>query len=207
MKHEWKKHEKELYLPKNKPELIDVPELKFFVVDGRGNPNDEAFTEYIGVLYALSYAVRMSPKKGIEPPGYFEYTVYPLEGVWDLSEKGRAEGGPLNKDELIFSLMIRQPDFVTQGFAAEIIERTKKNKPHELLGSVRFETITEGPCVQMLHNGPYDDEPESFAGMEAWAEGKGLRRMLKTHREIYLTDARKTEPAKLKTVLRFRVEG
>ncbi len=205
MKHEWKKQEKQFYLPKNKPEIIEIPEMKFFTVSGEGNPNDAAFGEYIGVLYSLSYAVRMSPKKGLAPEGYFEYTVYPLEGVWSLTEKGIADySGSLDKDQLAFTLMIRQPDFVTDEYALETIERVKKNKPHELLDKADFQTLAEGQCIQMLHNGPYDDEPESFAMMEEYAESIGVERLSKNHREIYLSDARKTEPAKLKTVLRFQ---
>ncbi len=207
MKHEWKKQEKQFYLPKNKPEIIEIPEMKFFTVSGEGNPNDEALGEYIGVLYSLSYAVRMSPKKGLAPDGYFEYTVYPLEGVWSLTKKGIAENdGSLNKDHLAFTLMIRQPDFVTYEYALETIERLKKNKPHELLEKADFQTLAEGKCIQMLHNGPYDDEPESFAMMEEYAESIGVKRLSKNHREIYLSDARKTEPVKLKTVLRFECE-
>ena len=90
MKIEWKKQDKELYLPKNKPGLIDVPPLNFFAISGKGNPNDEFFSEYIGVLYALSYAVKMSPKSGNAPDEYFEYTVYPLEGVWSFEEGAKS---------------------------------------------------------------------------------------------------------------------
>ena len=118
MKHEWRKHEKNLYIPKNKPGYRNVPPMKFFCLEGKGNPNDPFFADYIGVLYSLSYAVKMSPKKGFAPAGYFDYTVYPLEGVWDLSEKGKENyTGQLDKNELIFKLMIRQPDFVNDDFA------------------------------------------------------------------------------------------
>ena len=132
MKHEWKKNEKQFYLPKNKPELISVPEFKFFTIEGNGNPNDEFFAEYIGVLYSLSYGIKMSPKKGIEPKGYFDYTVYPLEGVWDLNEKAKKSfDGTINKNDLVFKLMIRQPDFVDKDFALQILEQTTKKKPHD----------------------------------------------------------------------------
>ena len=108
MKHEWKKHEKQYYLPKTKPEFIEIPEMKFFVIEGNGNPNDDFFSEYIGILYSLAYAVRMSPKKGIAPHGYYEYTVYPLEGVWSLTAEGKASfNGAVDKNQLAFSLMIR----------------------------------------------------------------------------------------------------
>lgn len=207
MKHEWRKHEKELYLPKPKPTLVEVPAFSFFTISGKGNPNGDTFPAYIGVLYALSYAVKMSPKKQMAPEGYFDYTVYPLEGVWDLSEKAKANyDGKLNKDELIFTLMIRQPDFVDQVFFQQVLELTQKKKPHPLLEQVQFETIEEGTCVQMLHKGSYEEEPASFQQMEAFAATQQVERKSKRHREIYLNDARKTAPEKLKTVLRFQVE-
>lgn len=209
MKHEWRKAERTLYLPKATPELIRVPAFKFFVIEGEGNPNDSFFAEYIGVLYAVSYAVKMSAKKGIAPQGYFDYTVYPLEGVWDLKEYARANAmdGVLNKEALMFKLMIRQPDFVEAEFALEMLARTKKRKPHDLLERIRFETCEEGACIQMLHLGSYDNEPASFNMMEAYAEQCHYQRKEKTHREIYISDIRKVIPEKLKTVLRFKVTG
>ena len=117
MKFEWKKQEKELYLPKNYPEIVAVPKLKFFTLDGKGNPNDEEFSDAIGVLYSLAYAVKMLPKKGVMPEGYFDYTVYPLEGVWDLAKEAQARD-ILDKNSLIYTLMIREPDFVTDDLAA-----------------------------------------------------------------------------------------
>ncbi|MBU0528738.1 GyrI-like domain-containing protein [bacterium] len=208
MKYEWRKAEKKFYCPKPKPEKVVIPKFKFFTVAGEGNPNDEYFAEYIGALYSLSYAVKMSLKKGIVPKGYFDYTVYPLEGVWDINEDAKKEfSGTLNKDDLVFNLMIRQPNFVNQEFADMIIELVKKNKPHELLDKVKFDEIKDGTCVQMLHLGRYDDEPRSFKLMEEYAEENGLVRKSKVHREIYLSDARKVAPEKLKTVLRFQVKG
>lgn len=207
MKHEWRKHEKQFYLPKNKPEIIDIPEFKFFSIKGQGNPNDDHFPDYIAVLYSLSYAVRMSPKKGIAPEGYFEYTVYPLEGVWDIKDEAKDNyDGTLNKDDLLFNLMIRQADFVSEAYALETIDRVQKSKPHDLLKEVQFETITEGTCIQMMHLGSYDEEQESFTKMEAFAEEKGFIRVSHVHREIYLNDARKIPAEKLKTVLRFQIE-
>lgn len=207
MKHEWKKQEKELYLPKNKPETVHIPKFKFYTIEGAGNPNDDFFADYIEVLYTLSYGVKMSPKKGIAPQGYFEYSVYPLEGVWDITEEARKTyAGAINKDDLVFKLMIRQPDFVDGDFAMQILELTKKKKPNDLFDKVHFEEIAEGDCIQMLHQGSYDNEPESFRIMEAFAEKENYRRKSKIHREIYLSDARKTPPDKLRTVLRFGVE-
>ena len=204
MKHEWRKKEKDLYLPKNRPEVVDIPQMKFFTISGEGNPNDPLFGELTATLYALSYAIKMSYKKGLEPEGFYDYTVYPLEGIWDLSAEGRLKDS-FSKDDLVFKIMIRQPDFVDEPYARSTIERTKEKKPGDHYDKVVFETITEGKCVQMMHLGPYDDEPASFAKMEAFAEAEGLTRQSKMHREIYLSDPRKTAPEKMKTVLRFRV--
>jgi hypothetical protein len=206
MKYDWKKMEKAFYSPKNKPEKVIIPPMNFFSIRGEGNPNDPFFADYIGVLYALSYAVKMSPKSGSVPDNYFEYSVYPLEGVWDINDEAKQKNmDRLDKDSLIFNLMIRQPDFVTAEYAAEIIERARIKKAYPLLDKVKFEQIEEGNCIQMLHFGSYDSEPQSFAEMEAFAESQGLVRIHKTHREIYLSDARKTQSEKLKTVLRFQV--
>lgn len=207
MKHDWKINEKQFYLPKNKPELVSIPKFKFYTIAGKGNPNNAFFAEYIGVLYSLSYGIKMSPKKGIEPKGYFDYAIYPLEGVWDIDEEAKKSfNGTINKDELVFKLMIRQPDFVDIDFALQILEQTKKKKPHALLEHVNFEEITEGNCIQMLHLGSYDSEPESFRLMESFANLNNCSRISKIHREIYLSDARKVSPDKLKTVLRFGIE-
>lgn len=206
MKHEWKKHEKEIYMPKNKPEVVTVPEYKYFMIDGRGNPNNDEFSEVIGVLYSLSYAVKMMPKKGFVPEGYFDYTVYPLEGVWDLAEEARGLQ-KLDKDSLIYTVMIRQPDFVSEELALDVIESVKKKKPHRLIESVRFGTSEDGLSIQMMHMGPYDEEPQSFAMMEDYCEKMNMKRTSMIHREIYISDIRKTAPEKLKTVLRFKAEA
>jgi hypothetical protein len=207
MKHEWKKAEKQLYLPARNPELVNVPAFNFFTIEGKGNPNDAHFAEFIGVLYSLSYAIKMSPKKGFAPDGNFDYTVYPLEGVWDLTEEARKTyDGAFDKNDLVFKLMMRQPSFVDNGFALKMLELTKKNKSHDLLEKVKFEEVAEGKCIQMLHLGSYDSEPASFSLMEQFADKTGYKRVAKTHREIYLSDARKVSADKLKTVLRFRVE-
>jgi hypothetical protein len=205
MKHEWKKHEKNLYMPKAKPELVTVPQQKFFMIKGQGNPNSEEFSEKIGVLYSLAYAVRMMPKSGYTPEGYVEYTVYPLEGIWDLTEEGRKLAS-LDKDELVYTIMIRQPDFVTEDVVSRAFENVRKKKPHPLLEEVTFGTIEDGLSVQMLHIGSYDEEPQSFAAMNEYAKNNGLERMSMLHREIYLSDARKVEAEKLKTVLRYKVK-
>jgi hypothetical protein len=205
LKYEWKKNDKVLYMPKNQPEVITIPPMKFFMLNGKGNPNNDSFSEAVGVLYSLSYGIKMMPKKGTTPEGYFEYTVFPLEGVWDLAEEARGLE-VLDKDSLIYTIMIRQPDFVTDELAQSVIENTKLKKPHPLLENVQFGSIEDGLCVQMLHIGPYDTETESFNKMEAFCKENNLRRVSKIHREIYITDFRKTAPEKLKTVLRFKAE-
>lgn len=204
-KFEWKKNDKELYLPKSKPEVIDVPSFNFFMIDGKGNPNSQEFSDAVGVLYSLAYTLKMLPKKGITPEGYYDYTVFPLEGVWDLAEEAR-KLDVLDKDSLIYTIMIRQPDFVTDELSREVIEMVKIKKPHPLLNNVRFASLEEGLCVQMLHIGSYDDEPASFLMMEDFCEQNNLKRISKIHREIYISDVRKTESHKLKTVLRFKAE-
>lgn len=206
MKHEWRKHEKQLYLPKQKPELVTVPKQKFLMIEGVGDPNSEAFAQKIEPLYSLSYGIRMMPKQGYRPEGYFEYTVYPLEGIWDLTAKGR-QLDALDKGELIYTIMIRQPDFVTPEIVALALEKVQQKKPHPYLADVKFGEIEEGLCIQMLHVGPYDTEPESFAKMDAYAAENNLTRLSMTHREIYLSDTRRVEPAKLKTVLRYKVQA
>lgn len=208
MKHEWKKSEKSFYFPNVKPEKIVVPKFNFYTIQGEGNPNDDSFAEYVGVLFSLSYAIKMGLKSGeVVPKNYTDYAVYPLEGVWDINEEAkRSTAGKLDKNTLVYKLMIRQPAFITADFAAQNIELTKKKKPHPLLDQVKFETIEEGSCVQMLHMGSFDNEPLSFKLMEQFAEEQQLKRKSLTHREIYLSDARKTIPERLRTILRFQVE-
>lgn len=205
MKHEWRKHEKELYVPKTKPTLVKVPKQKFITIKGKGNPNYEDFSERIGVLYSIAYAIRMMPKNGYTSVGYNEYTVYPLEGVWDLTEEGRVSQG-LNKDELLYTIMIRQPEFVTTEIFERALNTVKKKKPHPLLDEMVFEEIEDGLSVQMLHVGSYDDEPITFEQMKAFINEQNLKIVSLKHREIYLSDFRKVTPDKLKTVLRYRVE-
>lgn len=208
MKHEWKKTEKKFYFPNVIPEKIVVPKFNFYTIEGEGNPNDDDFAEHVSVLFSLSYAIKMGLKSSeVVPKNYTDYAVYPLEGVWDITEEAKLNmNGKLDKNTLVYKLMIRQPAFITADFAAENIELTKKKKPHQLLGQVKFETIEEGSCIQMLHMGSFDNEPLSFKLMEQFAEEQQLKRKSLTHREIYLSDARKTIPERLRTILRFQVE-
>lgn len=207
MKHEWRKHEKGIYLPKNKPEIVELPAYNFALVSGEGNPNLPTFSNYIEALYAISYGIKMGLKKGEQPKGYQDYTVYPLEGVWDITDEAKKRfTGTINKDDLVFDLMIRQPNFITKEVFDQAQQTAFVKKENSLINEVKFIQATEGKCVQMLHLGSYDNEPATFEIMEKFAEDQGFTRVSKIHREIYLSDARKVAPEKLKTVLRFNVK-
>ena len=214
-KHDWKKSEKTLYAPGAKPLEVSVPAMGFFLVDGQGSPDDPAFEQAVAALYALAYAVRMSAKNGTQPPGYFEFSVYPLEGIWSLggasleaaslAYREKRPAPAFDRKDLIYTLMIRQPDFVQADYADQVIERVKAKKSLPTLAAARFQVEAASRCVQMLHGGPYTDEPASFRLMEEFCRQASLARVGHDHREIYLSDARKVAPEKLKTILRFPV--
>ncbi|HOQ01978.1 MAG TPA: GyrI-like domain-containing protein [Acetivibrio clariflavus] len=199
---DYKKAFKELYLPKNNPSIVDVPAMTFAIIDGQGDPNGEDFALATEALYSFSYSVKMSYKSKDVPKGYYDYTVFPLEGVWDLVDKSK----PItDKSNFAYSIMIRQPDFLTEELFKRFVNEAKNKKPNVYLEKIRYVTITEGLCCQMLHIGSYDDEPASFEKMEQFCRDNGYERICLKHREIYLSDPRKTEADKLKTVLRFNV--
>lgn len=202
-KHEWRKHEKALYVPKQAPIQLEVPAFKYIVMDGVGNPNNKEFSDAVETLYSVSYGIRMLPKKGIIPEGYFEYTVYPLEALWKQIEEKEV----FDKNNLQYRIMMRQPDFVTEDLLAQVLEIVAKKKPLDRLTEVKLECIQDGDCVQALHVGSYDDESATLAKLDEFCKANGMERTSKWHREIYLSDARKTEPEKLKTVLRFQVKN
>lgn len=204
MKHEWRKKEKDIYLPKTTPTIYNDFQKMYITVQGKGHPESETFSLNIELLYALSYSIRMMPKNGVTPEGYYEYTVYPLEGIWDLSEEGR-KLDYLDKNHFVYKLMIRQPDFISEDLFRTAIEHVRAKKKQLPVDMAKFEQLADGLCVQMMHNGSYDDEPASFMLMDTYCEEHGLTRIDKRHKEIYLTDARKTAPEKLKTVLRYKV--
>ncbi|WP_429948420.1 GyrI-like domain-containing protein [Enterococcus sp. AZ101] len=206
MKFEWRKQEKELYLPKEKPIKINVPEQKFYTLSGQGDPNGQQFSEEVSALYALSYGIRMLAKKGLISKEPFEYTVYPLEGLWTLSDEAVAEGRAFDKADLVYKIMIRQPDFITEEIAFANLEQVTKKKPNPNNQKVKFETIEEGICVQMLHVGPYSEEGKTFEVMERYCSEHRLSRKTFSHREIYLSDGRKVAPEKMKTTLRYPVK-
>lgn len=206
MKYEWRKHEKNLYGTKKQPTLTEVPSQKFIMISGKGNPNNPDFSERVGVLYSSAYGIKMRYKKcyktNIESNTfeYDDYTVFPLEGVWSSSED------PLDKDSLEYTIMIRQPDFIIEDDFKESLEIVKKKKPHSLLEEVSFESLKDNLSVQMLHVGPFDNEPESFEVMDKFLEENNLERISSTHREIYLNNGNRTDPLKYKTILRYQVK-
>jgi hypothetical protein len=201
---DYKKTEKELYLPKTAPSVIDVPEMKFVAVDGKGDPNTSVeYSAAVELLYGLSYAIKMGSK------AVLEYVIPPLEGFWEVAGDFKGGGAAIaDKSKFIWTMLIRQPDFVT----AEVFETAKtalaKKKPNLDVSKARLETITEGLCVQVMHVGPYDDEPATVAALDRFAVENGYAIDMggtRRHHEIYLSDPRKAAPEKLKTVLRHPI--
>jgi hypothetical protein len=178
------------------------------MVNGIGDPNEEdgAYQKALTLLYALSYTVKMSKHGSFVPPGYFEYSVPPLEGLWWM-----ADGTPgvdyARKDGFAWTAMIRQPDFVTAEVFSWACGEVRRKKGIESSPS-RLETLDEGLCVQCMHLGPYEEEPATIAGIEAFIRSDGLvsdTGPKRRHHEIYLSDPRRTAPEKMKTVLRIPV--
>ncbi|MBD5146414.1 MAG: transcriptional regulator [Ruminococcus sp.] len=206
---DYKKEYKDLYQPAAKPSLIDVPEMRFFAVDGAGDPNTSpAYAEAMEILYGLSFTVKMSKMSGTQPEGYFEYVVPPLEGLWFADGVSFDGLNVSDKNKFKWVSMIRQPEFVTEkvfGWAKDILA---KKKPQLDLSKARFMTFTEGLCVQIMHKGPYDSEPESIMKLKRFAEENGLTEDFsaeRLHHEIYLSDPRKCAPERLRTVIRHPV--
>lgn len=200
---DYKKAFKDLYLPKKSPGIVDVPSMNFAMIKGEGDPNGEAFALAVAALYSFSYAVKMSYKSKNVPPEFYDYTVFPLEGVWDLLDKTKSTA---DKSNFAYVIMIRQPDFLTQVLFERFIAENKKKKPNVYLDKIKYGNIVEGLCCQMLHLGSYDDEPASFDMMEQFCQNSGYERISPQHREIYLSDPRRSESGKLKTVLRYQVK-
>jgi hypothetical protein len=204
-----KKALKELYLPPTRPTIVDVPAMTFVMVDGAGNPNDEggAYARAVRALYSLSYAIKMSPRAGGQPAGFFDFAVPPLEGLWTFPLE-QYDGVHVPKDALRWTSMIRLPEFVTPDVLDWARgEAARKNKDVDT-SRARVETWREGLCVQIMHIGPYDTEPESVERMHEWAEAQGCAVDLseqRRHHEIYVSDPRRAAPDKLKTVVRHPI--
>lgn len=201
MKYEWRKAEKSLYGVKASPKVVEVPQQSFIMLDGTGNPNLPGFAEEVSALYALAYAIKMDYKKSHTNQEIQDFTVYPLEGIWQQKEQGE-----LVKEELIYTIMIAQPSFISKEMVKEALEKVKVKKPNAHYEKIRFETIKEGKCLTMLHLGSFDSEPLSFAKMDAFCKENFLNRRSLFHREIYLNNLNRTSPDKLKTILRYQVE-
>ena len=201
------KQYKALYQPKTTPAIIDVPEMTFFAVDGRGNPNEPEgeYGKAVGLLYALSYTIKMSDKGKTPLPGFVPFRVAPLEGFWQMA--GGVPGVDYgNKDKFEWTSVIRQPDFVDESVFAWACEQVRKKKGIDT-ARARLLRFREGLCVQMMHIGPYDAEPASVARMDDFLAEHGYRNDLgvRRHHEIYLGDPSRTAPERLKTVLRHPV--
>lgn len=203
---DFKKEYKDLYMPRGGPVLITVPPMEFIMVDGSGDPNGSpAFQEAIEMLYGLSYSIKMSNKKGLQPEGYFEYVVPPLEGLW-WTENG--EFSLEMRSNWKWTLMIRQPEFVTNDTFAWARGEVARKRPGTPVEKARFETFDEGLCVQAMHAGPYSTEPETMAKINEFIALNDLEDALGSggkHHEIYLTDPRKGKPENQRTVLRHPV--
>ena len=203
MAFDFKKEYKEFYLPGNKPEIVNVPKANYIAVKGQGNPNaeDGEYKSAIAVLYAIAYTLKMSYKTDYKIDGYFEYVVPPLEGFWwDIDYS--------NKDGYKWISVIRLPDFISEKdfeWAKETAARKKKLD----CSKAYFLTVEEGLCVQIMHHGSFDDKPLTVEIMDRFIEEKGYENDMndiRFHHEIYLSDARKVDPSKWKTVIRHPIK-
>ena len=207
MAFDFKKEYKEFYLPKAKPEIITIPSMNFIAVRGVGDPNEEggAYKTSIGLLYGVAFTIKMSKLGDHRIDGYFDYVVPPLEGFW--FQPGVDGIDYSKKADFHWISLIRLPDFVTrEDFDRAVAEATRKKKTD--FSSVEFLTLDEGLCVQMMHIGRYDDEPASIALMDEFISANGFENDFSSerlHHEIYLSDARRVAPDKLKTVIRHPI--
>lgn len=209
MAFDYKKEYKEFYLPKAKPEIITVPKMNYTAVRGTGNPNEEggAYKEAIGLLYGIAFTIKMSKKGTHQIDGYFDYVVPPLEGLW--WQEGIDGFDYSRKEDFHWISVIRLPEFVKKAdFDWAVAEATrKKGQGYQ---TVEFLTLEEGLCVQMMHIGAFDDEPESVALMDKFMEEQGYENDFtkdRLHHEIYLSDARRVAPEKWRTVIRHPIRN
>jgi len=199
MSFDFKKEYKELH----KPQIVTLPAMNYIAITGKGNPNDKDgdYQKAIGLLYGIAYTVKMNKKID----GYFDYVVPPLEGFW--KQEGIDGFDYTQKDKFQWTSVIRLPDFVTKAdFESAVEEATRKKKTD--FSSVRYLTIEEGLCVQMMHIGRFDDEPQTVAVMDEYLVQNGYRNDFsdnRLHHEIYLSDARKIAPENCKTVIRHPI--
>lgn len=204
-----KKEYKDLYLPGRKPIFIEVPEMHFFIVNGQGEPGGAQYQAARQALYALSFTIKMSKMGGKQPEGYFEYVVPPLEGLLSFPN-GTFDLNCLNcpRKEWLWTSMIRRPEFVTEEVFRWAVAECRSKKPGVDVSGARFETLREGLCVQIMHVGPYSEEPASLEKMHAFMHENGcslLNDETHRHHELYFSDPRRTASERLKTVLRLPV--
>ena len=208
MAFDFKKEYKEYYMPGNKPSIVTVPSMNYIAVRGHGDPNQEGgdYKQSIGLLYGIAFTIKMSKKGDHEIKGYFDYVVPPLEGFWWQDDVDGIDYE--HKEDFNWISAIRLPDFVTKtDFDWAIEEATKKKKQD--FSKVEFLTYDEGLCVQCMHIGSYDDEPATVQMMHEYMEEQGYDLNItdqRLHHEIYLSDARKVAPEKLKTVIRHPIK-
>ena len=208
MAFDYKKEYKEFYLPKARPEIITIPKMNYIAVYGKGDPNIEGgeYKQSIGLLYGIAFTIKMSKLTDHKIEGYFDFVVPPLEGFWWQDGMDGIDYG--HKENFNWISVIRLPDFVSEkDFEWAINEATVKKKTD--FSKVKFLTIEEGLCVQIMHIGPYDDEPSSVELMNRYIEENGYENDFsdtRRHHEIYLSDVRKTAPEKLKTVIRHPIK-
>ena len=208
MAFDFKKEYKEFYMPKSKPEIVAVPKANYIAVRGKGDPNDEggAYQQAVGILYAVAYTLKMSYKTDYRIEGFFDYVVPPLEGFWWQDGVGGIDYS--DKSTFNWISVIRLPDFVTQKDFDWATGEAEKKK-HLDCSKAEFLTIDEGLCVQIMHIGPFDDEPATVSMMNEYLLENGYENDFsdsRLHHEIYLSDARKVAPEKWKTVIRHPIK-
>lgn len=202
MKYEWKKNEKYLYGVKQKPQLIEVPSAYYIMIKGEGNPNESDFFNRVSALYSLAYGIKMLFKNmEKEELEYSDFTVFPLEEIWEKSDDEE-----FDKNKLKYTIMIKQPYFITKEIFDLAFEKVKKKKPNELYDEVSFDCIESKKAIQILHIGSFDTEIESFEKLDNFANEMNLERSEKLHTEIYLNNKNRTAEDKLKTILRYNVK-
>lgn len=204
MAFDFKKEYKEFYMPKNTPEIVTVPKANYIAVRGEGNPNEEggAYQQAVGILYAVAYTLKMSYKSDYKIEGFFEYVVPPLEGFWWQEGIEGMDYG--RKEQFHWISVLQLPDFVTKKDFEWAVETAAKKKKLDC-SSAEFLTIDEGLCVQIMHHGPFDDEPATVALMDQYILENGYVNDIsneRLHHEIYMSDARKVPPEKWRTVFR-----
>ena len=206
---DFKKEFKELYAPKQMPQILTAPPANFVCISGEGDPNESggAYQRAMEVLYAVSYALKMSYKTDYKIDGFFEYVVPPLEGFWRQNGSAQGEADYARKSDFSWISAIRLPDFITrENFDWAVQQATWKKKLD--CGAAEFLRIDEGFCVQILHIGSFDDEPGSVAKIDEFIAANGYAKDFgeqRTHHEIYLSDPRKTAPQKCKTIIRLPI--